>query len=62
MDEGQKLTLLNTVVRKGRMGPTLPFLTTVLRGHPERTSQVRGEGGSAQGGHSKAIFIVTMMS
>ena len=33
-----------------------------VRGHPERTSQVRGEGGSAQRGQSKATFIVTMTS
>ena len=34
-----------------------------IRGHPERTSQVRGEGGlSALKGQSKATFIVTMMS
>ena len=34
----------------------------VIRGHPERTSQVRGRGGSAQRGQSKATFIVTMTS
>ena len=33
-----------------------------LRGHPERTSQVRGEGGSAQRGQSKATFKVTLTS
>ena len=34
----------------------------LVRGHPERTSQVRGEGGSAQRAQSKATFIVTMTS
>ena len=58
-ENGRELTLLVIVQNTFHLKCMVRFM---LWGHLERMSQVRGEGGSAQRGQSKATFIVKMTS